>query len=269
MRTALPLIFVVATASAVSACKPTPSAAPNTSAMAPANSPAPAPAAATAAPQANGAFTGTIAETMDSGGYTYARLQSAGKDDVWVAAPEFDAKVGEAVSVALDMPMPGFESKTLKRTFPLLYFVQEVARNGQPLTTASNRPDAPSMMSGHGGSMGSTISGGAAPTVQKMDPPAGGLSVADVIAKKAALSGKPVTVRGTVVKFNGGIMDRNWLHLQDGSGSAEAKTNDLTITTDADVKVGDVVTMTGIVGTGKDFGAGYAYDVILEKATAR
>jgi hypothetical protein len=33
------------------------------------------------------------------------------------------------------------------------------------------------------------------------------------------------------------------------------------------VKVGDVVTMTGIVGTNKDFGAGYAYDVIVEQAT--
>lgn len=266
MRTAFPLLVVALAASAVTACKPTPSAAPNTSTAAPASAPATTPAAATAAPQASGAFTGTIAETMDSGGYTYARLQSAGKDDVWVAAPQFDAKVGEAVSVALDMPMPGFESKTLKRTFPMLYFVQEVARNGQPLTSASNRPDAPSMMSGHGGSMGG---GSSAPTVQKMDPPAGGMSVADVIAKKASLSGKPVTVRGTVVKFNGGIMDRNWLHIQDGSGSADAKTNDLTITTDAEVKVGDVVTMTGVVGTGKDFGAGYAYDVILEKATTK
>lgn len=197
---------------------------------------------------------------MDSGGYTYARLQSSGKDDVWVAAPQFDAKVGEEISVSLDMPMAGFESKTLNRTFPMLYFVQEVGRNGQPLA-ASNRPEAPSLMTGH-------ASGApAAPAVQKIDPPAGGLSVADVIAKKAALSGKPVTVRGMVVKFNGGIMDRNWLHVQDGSGSADAGTHDLTITTGADVRVGDIVTVTGVLGTNKDFGAGYAYDVILEKAT--
>ena len=198
---------------------------------------------------------------MDSGGYTYARLSAAGKDDTWVAAPQFDAKVGETVSVSLDMPMAGFESKTLKRTFPMLYFVSEVARNGAPLTGAGGAaPSAPSMASSHGGGAG-------APTVEKMDPPAGGLSVADVFAKKATLGGKPVVVRGTVVKFNGGIMDRNWVHLKDGSGSADAKTNDLTVTTNAEVKVGDVVTLTGVVGTSKDFGAGYAYDVILEKAT--
>ena len=200
---------------------------------------------------------------MDSGGYTYARLSAAGKDDTWVAAPQFDAKVGETVSVSLDMPMAGFESKTLKRTFPMLYFVSEVARNGAPLTGAGGAaPSAPSMASSHGGGAGT-------PKVEKMDPPAGGLSVADVFAKKATLGGKPVVVRGTVVKFNGGIMDRNWIHLQDGSGSAEAKTNDLTITTDAEVKVGDVVTMSGVVGLERDFGAGYAYDVILEKATRK
>ena len=115
------------------------------------------------------------------------------------------------------------------------------------------------MATSHGG-------GSAAPVVQKLAPPAGGLSIADVFAKKASLGGKSVTVRGTVVKFNGGIMDRNWMHIQDGSGTADAKNNDLTLTTDAAVKVGDVVTMTGTVALDKDFGAGYAYDVIVEKA---
>jgi hypothetical protein len=250
------------------ACKPTP---PVSTAAATAPVPAEAPPAAAPAGGQGGAtagqnpnaFTGSIAETMDAGGYTYARLKGDRKDDVWIAAPQFDAKVGETISVSLDMAMPDFESKTLNRKFPLLFFVQEVGRNGQPLSASAQSgpggPAGPAMMTGHGAS--------AAMTVEKMAPPAGGLSVADVFAKKASLSGKPVTVRGTVVKFNGGIMDRNWLHLQDGSGSGEAKNNDLTITTTAEVKVGDVVTMTGVVGTDKDFGAGYAYDVIVEKAT--
>ena len=216
--------------------------------------------AAPVATAGNG-FTGAIAETMDSGGYTYARLQAAGKDDVWVAAPQFDAKVGETISVSLDMAMQDFQSKTLNRTFPLLYFVQEVGRNGQPLS-GGGQAAAPPMVSSHGASA-------PAATVVKMEPPAGGLSVADVFAKKAALSGKPVTVRGTVVKFNGGIMDRNWLHIQDGSGTADAHDNDLTITTDDAARVGDVVTVTGIIGINKDFGAGYTYDVIVEKASLK
>ena len=241
--------------SSVVACTPTPPASATATAAS-----APAPAAAPAMARAANGYTGSIAETMDSGGYTYAKLKGA-KDEVWVAAPVFDAKVGETVSVSLDMPMANFQSKTLNRTFEMLYFVQDVARNGQPLT-AANTPAAPALMGSHGAAS-------AAPVVQTLDPPAGGLSVADVFAKQAALSGKPVTVRGTVVKFNGGIMDRNWLHIQDGSGTADAKTNDLTITTAADVKVGNVVTLTGIVGTKKDFGSGYAYDVIIEKATLK
>ena len=177
---------------------------------------------------------------------------------MWVAAPQFDAKVGETISVSLDMAMQDFQSKTLNRTFPVIYFIQEVGRNGQPAGGAPTA--APPLMNSHGA---------AAATVEKMDPPAGGLSVADVFSKKAALSGKTVTVRGKVVKFNGGIMDRNWLHIQDGSGKADAHDNDLTITTDDTVSVGDVVTVTGIVGTNKDFGAGYTYDVIVEKASLK
>ena len=79
-------------------------------------------------------------------------------------------------------------------------------------------------------------------------------------------------VRGKVVKVNNQIMDRNWIHLQDGSGSADKGTNDLTVTTAgtaAPVAVGDIVTASGVVATAKDFGAGYVYDVILEQSSIR
>jgi hypothetical protein len=199
---------------------------------------------------------------MSSGGYTYARLQTAGRDDVWIAAPEFDTEVGAQVSASLDMPMQNFESPTLHRTFPLVYFVAEVGRGGGPLA-AVRQGAPPALMTSHG----ATSTRPAAPAVTTMDPPQGGLSIADVFAKRGSLSGKPVTVRGTVVKFNGGILDRNWIHIQDGSGSAAAADHDLTITTGAPVAVGDVITASGVLGTNRDFGAGYAYDAILENAT--
>jgi len=246
----------------VAGCRP----APESRSAAPASAAASQPPAAGSAQQntpaadATNGFTGAVTETMDSGGYTYLRLKGAGRDDVWVAAPQFEAKVGDTITVSLDMAMENFQSKTLNRTFPLIYFVQEVGRNGKP--PVGGQASAPEMMSSHGPSA-------AAPTVEKMAPPAGGVSVADVFARKAALSGKPVTVRGTVVKFNGGILDRNWLHIQDGSGTAAGHDNDLTITTDDVVQVGDVVTATGIVGINKDFGAGYTYDAIVEKASLK
>jgi hypothetical protein len=75
-------------------------------------------------------------------------------------------------------------------------------------------------------------------------------------------------VHGKVVKFNGGIMGKNWFHLQDGTGTASDGTHDITVTTPEDVvvKVGDTVTVTGTVGIDKDFGAGYVYGAIVENA---
>ena len=230
----------------------------------PASSAAPAatPAVSTAQPTAAGdanTFTGTVAETMNSGGYTYARLQAAGKEDVWIAGNEFPVKTGEPLTVALEMPMQNFQSKTLNRTFPLIYFVASVARDGQAVATQAASGAALPMMTSHAPSAGAT-------TVEPIAPAPGGTSIADVWATRTALAGKEITVRGKVVKVNSGILDRNWIHLQDGSGSAADRTNDLTITTDAEVKVGDVVTFTGVLAVGKDFGAGYSYDAILENA---
>lgn len=124
-------------------------------------------------------------------------------------------------------------------------------------TTASPAAGASSLMTSHAPSATPT-------TVEPIAPAPGGLSIADVWAQRKALAGKDVTVRGKVVKVNNQILERNWIHLQDGSGSAADRTNDLTVTTDAYVKVGDTITITGVLAIGKEFGAGYGYDAILE-----
>ena len=83
---------------------------------------------------------------------------------------------------------------------------------------------------------------------------------------RTTLAGKTVTVRGKVMKFNGGILGVNWIHLQDGSGKEADHTNDITVTSDADAKLGETITATGVVGINKDLGSGYNYPVIIEKA---
>ncbi len=93
----------------------------------------------------------------------------------------------------------------------------------------------------------------------------GGKTVAEVYAEKDALVDSTVAVRGKVVKVNAGIMDKNWLHLRDGSG--EEGTNDLTVTTTAELPdVGEMVLVSGTLAVDKDFGMGYQYPVILEDA---
>ena len=92
-------------------------------------------------------------------------------------------------------------------------------------------------------------------------------SIETVWKTRTALAGKTVTVRGKVVKFNGGILGVNWIHVQDGTGSEAAHTNDITVTSDGGAKVGETITATGVVGINKDLGSGYNYPVIIEKAT--
>lgn len=88
--------------------------------------------------------------------------------------------------------------------------------------------------------------------------------VENLYSQKSALSGKTVTIKGKVVKFSAGIMGKNWLHVQDGSGGPG--TNDITVTTDAVAEVDNNVTVTGVLSTDKDFGYGYKYGVIIEDA---
>jgi hypothetical protein len=92
-------------------------------------------------------------------------------------------------------------------------------------------------------------------------------SIADLYKDKAELAGKQVTLHGKVVKVNNQIMNRNFLHLQDGTGDAAAGTNDVTITSEATAAKGDEITVTGTVAVDTDFGAGYSYPLLVEKAT--
>ena len=212
----------------------------------------------TAAAPAAGAFEtvqGTVIETMDAANYTYVHVKTS-TGDIWAASLAFPVAVGETVVVPLENPMRDFPSAALKRTFPLIYFASNITRPGEA-PPASMGPPPPQM--------------GAKPVGQQVTEPIapapGGITVANVWANRKTLAGKMVTVRGKVVKYNGGIMGLNWAHIQDGSGSAADGTHDLTITSNTEARVGDIVTVTGTVAADKDFGAGYAYAVILQGAT--
>ena len=93
-------------------------------------------------------------------------------------------------------------------------------------------------------------------------------NVAEVYAQKKALKGKDVVVAGKVVKYNAGILDRNWAHLRDGSGSAKDGSDDLTVLLkDASAELGQVITVRGKVFLDKDLGGMYKFPVCLEDAT--
>ena len=84
-----------------------------------------------AAPDATGAISGKVVETMNAASYTYVLIDTGAKKS-WVAAPQFAVKVGDTAAIADAMPMKNYQSKTLNRTFDVVYFTGNISVNGAP-----------------------------------------------------------------------------------------------------------------------------------------
>jgi len=205
--------------------------------------------------------TGKVVETMEGGEYRYANLEKNGKK-TWVAFPAQKVSVGEEVSFSGCVEMTNFQSKTLKRTFDKILFCgapdQKRKKSAAKDVTGKKSP----------GSAGAAAASTKVSGIEKASGP-NAYTVAETFSKAAALNGKKVQVRGKVVKVSSGIMNRNWIHLQDGTGDSKKKTNDLVVTSQDAPSEGDVVTISGILAKDKDFGSGYKYSVIIEQATVK
>jgi len=94
-----------------------------------------------------------------------------------------------------------------------------------------------------------------------------GRSIAELHAERGALADQTVRVRGMVVKLTDGILGETYLHLRDGSGSAEQRDDDLTVTTTDEFELGETVELEGRVLIDQDLGLGYRYDALLTGAT--
>lgn len=205
-----------------------------------------------ASPAGGDALTGEVLEHIAASPYSYVRIRTS-KGDVWAAVNEARIEKGAQVTVSSPMLMKNFESTSLNRTFDEIYFGS--LATGGAAAGAGGDP--------HAGSAST-----AAPFDVTVEKAAGANAhtVAETWAQAAAIDGKTVTIRGKVVKVNEGVMGRNWIHLQDGSGDPAQGTNDLTVTSLDAASIGETVTVTGTVRTNKDFGSGYVYRVIVEDA---
>lgn len=90
-------------------------------------------------------------------------------------------------------------------------------------------------------------------------------TVAAIHKNKATLAGQKISAQGKVVKVNNGIMGRNFVHVQDGTG--DANSNNLIVTSKQTANVGDQVTISGLVTVNRDFGSGYTYPLLIEEAS--
>lgn len=216
--------------------------------------PAPAPAVATAshaheAIPKPGQIHGKVIKVIEAAGYTYVYVDT-GSQKLWAAGPSTAFKKGDMIAFDGGMPMKNFHSKSLKRDFNLLYFVDA-------FITDSGAAAKPSMSDPHS-SLGDHTQATPVPNIRKAK---GGQNIAEIMAQKESLANKPVKVRGKVVKFTASILGKNWIHIKDSSTGA-----DLTVTTKDTAKKNDIVLIQGTLGLNRDFGYGYVYDVIVENA---
>jgi len=194
--------------------------------------------------------TAVVQEVIQATSYTYLKVKEADRD-FWIAIAKRQIAAGATISFAGGLEMKNFESKDLQRTFETIYFVDRIAGGGAPAAQQS-------MSMPHG----------MKPELEKLEisvePAEGGITIGELFANADSYADKTVLVRGQVTKVNRAIMERNWVHLQDGTG--DSRGFDLTVTTAEQVNVGDVVTFEGKIALNKDFGSGYSYEIIMEQA---
>ncbi|MBW2568432.1 MAG: nucleotide-binding protein [Deltaproteobacteria bacterium] len=228
----------------------------------------------------NPVLKGTIIEFQDVKDYTYLHLKDS-TGDIWAAIPKTPVETEKKIELSNIIVMKNFQSKTLDKTFDIILFAVPSTKNQAIKAQAGTMPSGkmpPGMMpAGMPGSMpqGSTPNGmgDSQPKVVFKDikiikaTGKDAYNIEEVYSKKKELSKKTVTVRAKVVKFLPGVMGKNWIHIQDGTGSSEAKTHDITVSTLDTTEVGDEVIVHGTLEIDKNFGSMHSFVVIIEDAS--
>lgn len=192
-----------------------------------------------------------VEDVIQSTKYTYLQLLSDGRT-YWAAIGKAEVNKGGIYFWSQGTLMKDFESKELKRVFDVIVFISDFTDQAITTTALQANPHANSMQQ--------------AVTKKdiKLTPAENGITIEELFKNKDQYNGKLVKIRGEVVKFSGQIMERNWIHIQDGT--ANGNDFDLTLTTTEFAGVGEVFVFEGKVSVQKDFGAGYLYDVVIEDA---
>ncbi len=195
-----------------------------------------------------------IKEILPATKYSYLKVTEGG-EDYWIAVRKQDIEMGGTYFYRNGLLKTNFESKEYNRTFERIFLVSSLV---------------PENHGNNSGSLKADFSTQPENTSVKQDIPThteevvqhkGSVKISEIVANPKAYEGKTVQLTGKCVKINPNIMQRNWIHLQDGSKDDF----DLVVTSNTFVPEGQVITIKAKVVLNKDFGAGYRYDLILEE----
>ena len=194
----------------------------------------------------------TVNEILQASRYVYLNV-SEGDSKFWIAARKQDIKKGGTYFYRGGLLKTDFESKEYNKVFDTIYLVsslvsQDHSKYVDGLNTGVEK---------------------SAPNMEKEDIPThtdkvvehkGTIKIAELVKDPKKYEGSTIQLSGKCVKVNPNIMDRNWLHIQDGSKDDY----DLVVTSNTFVPEGSDITIRGLVVLNKDFGAGYMYELIVE-----
>ena len=185
-----------------------------------------------------------VEEILPTSKYVYLYVKE-GEKKFWIATGKQEVEMGATYFYKGGLLKRNFESKEHNRIFDELYLVSRVV----PVN--------------HGGSDAAVVN--TDENVSTSSEPRninveGSVKIADLVANPEKYEGQIIQISGECVKVNPNIMERNWMHLKDGSKDDY----DLVVTSKMAVPQGHIVTMKGKVVLNKDFGAGYRYDILLE-----
>ena len=202
----------------------------------------------------NAPATGIVAESEESGDYVYIKFE----DGIWIAAKPFAVSKGDKVQYSGAVVMNDFHNKLLDRTFESILFVFAAGIVNddaivEPATLLDgNRPNKkPAVVH--------------TPATGEIKPLEDGKTIADIYAESDQLKGQVLSLSAKVVKVNQRILGKNWITLQDGSGTKPE--NKIVATSQEMPAPGDLVIVKGTLVTDVELGRGYSYKVMLEEAT--
>ena len=189
-----------------------------------------------------------VEEVKDADIYTYVKVKEDDKS-YWMAISKTDVEVGGTYYYDGGMAMKNFESKQFNIIYDEIVFADGLR----------DTPEKPVADNPH-----KNITETAVGEI-KISTPENGISLEELFKNKENYSKKSVVVKGVVTKVNREILEKNWIHIADGTSFDKKKS--LTVSTKEIAKLGDTVTFKGVVTLNKDFGYGYVYDILLEEGT--
>lgn len=217
-------------------------------------SPALAEQAGTPAQDAFIGHSGVVLNVEQADSYTYIELDEGDKV-VWIAGPALQITKGDKIRTSTGSEMRDFYSKTFSKTFSTIFFVGRIEVE-KAITPPSTEEKSITI---------NAAKNAPSPSANEVLPAPDVYNLATVFNFRKKLNGKPIKVRGKIVKSSGSVMGRYWYHIQDGTDMGPHNA-DLVMTSANEFEAGDVVEAVGMLILDRDFGSGYKYPIILENA---